>query len=133
MDLQGPSFVPIWTSDEVLTNHYATSVYANGYLYGYHGRQEYGPAFRSVDLETGSVAWTVDRFGGGTVILAGNSLLILRERGELVLADATPAAFQPLARAQILEGIVRAFPALANGTLFVRNERELVAVELSRP
>ena len=133
LDVQSSSFVPIWTSDDALTNHYATSVYANGYLYGYHGRQEYSPAFRSVDLETGSVAWTVDRFGGGTVILAGNSLLILRERGELVLADATPAAFQPLARAQILEGIVRAFPALANGTLFVRNERELVAVELSRP
>ena len=133
LDVQSSSFVPIWTSDDALTNHFATSVYANGYLYGYHGRQEYSPAFRSVDLETGSVAWTVDRFGGGTVILAGNSLLILRERGELVLADATPAAFQPLARAQILEGIVRAFPALANGTLFARNERELIAVELSRP
>jgi|TARA_B100001750_G_C15469058_1_gene578751 outer membrane protein assembly factor BamB len=133
LDVQTSRFVPVWTSDDALTNHYATSVYANGYLYGYHGRQEYSPAFRAVDLETGSVAWTVDRFGGGTVILAGNSLLILRERGELVLANATPAAFQPLASAQILEGIVRAFPALANGTLFARNERELVAVELSLP
>ncbi|MEE3152067.1 MAG: PQQ-binding-like beta-propeller repeat protein [Acidobacteriota bacterium] len=132
LDLQGSSFVPIWTSDEILTNHYATSVYANGYLYGYHGRQEYSPALRSVDLETGSVAWTVDQFGGGTVILAGNSLLILRERGELILANATPEAFQPLARAQILSGVVRAFPALANGTLFARSERELVAVELSQ-
>jgi outer membrane protein assembly factor BamB len=132
LDVRGSSFVPVWTSDQILTNHYATSVYADGYLYGYHGRQEYSPAFRAVDVETGRIAWTQDRFGAGTVILAGNNLLILRERGELILAQATPASFQPLARTQILGGIVRAFPALAGGALYLRNERELVAVELSQ-
>jgi len=130
LDVRGSSFVPVWTSDDVLTNHYATSVYADGYLYGYHGRQEYSPAFRAVDLETGRVAWNEDRFGGGTVILAGDDLLILRERGELILAAATPESFRPRARARILGGIVRAYPALAGGVLYARNQRELVAVEL---
>ena len=32
----------IWASDDALTNHYATSVYKDGFLYGFHGRQ--GPA-----------------------------------------------------------------------------------------
>ena len=132
LDVRGSSFVPVWTSDDVLTNHYATSVYADGYLYGYHGRQEYSPAFRAVDLETGRIAWNEDRFGGGTVILAGDDLLILRERGELILAEATPASFRPLARARILGGVVRAYAALAGGTLYARNQRELVAIELSR-
>ena len=132
LDVRGSSFVPVWTSDDILTNHYATSVYSDGYLYGYHGRQEYSPAFRAVDVETGRIAWNEDRFGGGTVILAGDDLLILRERGELILAEATPTSFRPLARAQILGGVVRAYPALADGTLYARNQRELVAIELSR-
>jgi len=130
LDVGAESFVPVWTSDDALTNHYATSVYAAGYLYGYHGRQEYSPALRAVEAETGAVAWSEERFGGGTLILAGDRLLILRERGELVLAEATPEAFRPLARAQVLGGIVRAYPAFAGGVLYVRNEREMVAVEL---
>jgi outer membrane protein assembly factor BamB len=130
LDFGERSFVPLWSSDDALTNHYATSVYADGYLYGYHGRQEYSPALRAVEAETGAVSWSEERFGGGTLILAGDNLLILRERGELLLAEATPEAFRPLARAQLLGGIVRAYPAFAGGVLYLRNERQLVAVEL---
>jgi len=130
IEASADAFTPVWTSDDVLTNHYATSVHAGGILYGYHGRQEYSPALRAVHLETGEVAWSEERFGGGTVILAGDRLLILRERGELILAQASPEAFRPLARAQLLTGTVRAYPALADNTLYARNERELIAVAL---
>jgi outer membrane protein assembly factor BamB len=123
-------FTPVWSSDDVLSNHYATSVHHRGYLYGYHGRQEYSPSLRAVELATGTVAWSVDRFGGGSILLAGDTLLILREGGELVLAEASPAAFVPIARARILTGTVRAYPAVAGGILYARNERELVAVRL---
>lgn len=111
----------IWSSDEVMSNHYATSVVLNGFLYGFHGRQEFTPSFRAVELATGKVRWSEDRFRAGTVTLAGNTLLILRETGELVLADASPQAFHPIARAQILPSTLRAHPALADGFLFVRN------------
>ncbi len=130
LEVTASSIEPLWTSDEVMTNHYATSVHHDGYLYGFHGRQEYSPALRAVHAETSEVAWSQERFGGGTVILAADRLLIMRERGELVLAAASPEAFRPLARAEILGGIVRAYPALAGGVLYARNERELVAVEL---
>jgi outer membrane protein assembly factor BamB len=106
----------------VLSNHYATSVFYNGYLFGFHGRQEYNPSFRAVALNTGAVQWSVDRFRAGTVTLAGDKLLILRETGELVLAPANPQAFKPIAQAQVLPATVRATPALADGYLFARNE-----------
>ena len=124
-------FTPVWSSDDVLSNHYATSVRHRGYLYGYHGRQEYSPSLRAVELATGAVAWSIDRFGGGSILVAGDTLLILREGGELVLAEASPTAFTPIARARILAGTVRAYPAVAGGILYARNERELVAVRLS--
>ena len=41
---------PLWSSDDVLSNHYATSVYLAGVLYGYHGRQG-GPSLRAVDFK----------------------------------------------------------------------------------
>ena len=56
-----------------LTNHYATSVHSNGILYGYHGRQEFGPALRAVELRTGKVRWTQEQFRAGSIILAGHA------------------------------------------------------------
>jgi outer membrane protein assembly factor BamB len=122
----------LWTSDEALSNHYATSVYREGVLYGFHGRQEFGQSFRAVEFGTGRVLWSQDRFLAGSVLLAGDRLLIMREGGELVTADASPSRFTPIVRAQILPGVVRAFPALANGLFYVRNEKTLVCVDLRR-
>jgi outer membrane protein assembly factor BamB len=120
----------VWASDEALSTHYATAVQRDGVLYGYHGRQEFGPSLRAVDLQTGKVRWTADQFRAGSITLAGDRLVIVRESGELVMAPATPDAFKPSARAQIMRGTVRAFPALSDGLLFVRNDRELACLDL---
>jgi hypothetical protein len=126
--------VPLWSSDEVLSNHYATSVYLNGYLYGYHGRQDAPPpqSLRAVELRTGKVAWSQDQFRAGSITLAGDRLLIVREGGELVMAPASPQGFRPTARAQVLSGVVRPYPALADGLLYVRNENTLVCLDLRK-
>jgi len=121
---------PLWSSDEALSNHYSTSVHRDGYLYGYHGRQEEGQALRCVELRTGKVAWSVDRFGAGTITLAGDHLLVMRESGELVMAPATPKEFRPARRAQLLPREVRAYPALAGGRIYVRNESALVCARI---
>ena len=120
----------VWANDDTLSNHYATSIHHQGILYGYHGRQEYGPALRAIDAATGALRWEVERFGAGSLLLAGDSLIIMRESGELVLADATPEAFRPTARAQLLDRTVRAFPALAGGVLYARNGDEVAAFDL---
>lgn len=130
--VDGSNLVDIWTGLDNLTTHYATPVLADGILYGYHGRQEFGPSLRAVELNTGKVRWNQDQFRAGSLILAGNRLVIMREGGELVLADATPDAFRVRARAQVLPAAVRAFPALANGILYVRNESTLVAIDLRK-
>ena len=128
--LEGSALTELWASNDVLTNHYATSVYRDGVLYGFHGRQEFGPSLRAVDLRTGDVRWSEEQFRGGTVTLAVDRLVILRERGELIVAAASPDAYRPLARAQILPGTVRAYPALSDGFLFVRNDDTLICLDL---
>jgi outer membrane protein assembly factor BamB len=130
--VNGSTLTELWASDEVLTNHYATSVQSGGFLFGFHGRQEFGPSFRAIELRTGKVRWSLDRFMAGSVMIANERLLIMRETGELILAEASPDAFKPIARAQILPATVRAFPALADGLLYVRNEQTLVCLDLRR-
>jgi outer membrane protein assembly factor BamB len=130
--LDGTTLSELWASDDVLSNHYATSVHSDGILYGFHGRQEYGPSFRAVELRIGKVRWSQDQFHAGSVTLAGDRLVIVRETGELIIAPASPDAFRPTARAQILPATVRAFPALADGLLYVRNEKTLVCLDLRR-
>ena len=126
------SVKPVWSGDESMSNHYSTSVLKDGYLYGFDGRNEPDASLACVEAATGKVMWNVDGFGAGTLLLAGNTLVITRESGELALATASPKAFRFNARAQLLKGAVRAYPALANGRYYVRNERELAAFDLTK-
>ena len=131
--IKGRQTETVWSGDESLSNHYATSVLHGGFLYGFHGRQEEGPSLRCVELETGKVKWSKDRFGAGSLLEADGKLLILTEEGKLVIAPARPEGFEPTASAQILpEGVARALPGLADGRLYARNESLLVCIDLRR-
>jgi outer membrane protein assembly factor BamB len=132
LQVAGNSVKPIWSGDESMSNHYSTSVLKDGYLYGFDGRQEFGQTLRCVELATGKVMWNVDGFGAGTLLVAGETLVIMRESGELALAPASPKAFRFNARAQLIKGVVRAYPALANGRYYVRNDGQLAAFDLRK-
>jgi outer membrane protein assembly factor BamB len=87
-------------------------------------------SLRAIELKTGKVQWDVGRFGAGTVTLVDDKLLLIRENGELIVALATPKELRPLSWAQLLPAIVRSYPALADGRLYVRNERLLACFDL---
>lgn len=134
LEVNGSELKPVWANDETLSNHYATSVYADGTLWGFHGRQEYSPALRAVDFKTGKVLWSEEKFHAGTITLAGDRLLIMRETGELIMAEASRQAFKPISRAQILPAVVRGYPAISDGFFYVRNTDnrtpELICLDL---
>ena len=132
LDPKDPSKAPelVWSGNDSLSNHYATSVYREGFLYGFHGRQEQRPALRCVELKTGKVRWSKDGFGAGTLLLAGDRLLVLTEKGQLFLAPATPDGFAPAAKSQVFPFECRAYPALADGRLYARSKDKLFCVEL---
>ncbi len=130
LEVKGTAYRKLWSSDDVLSNHYSTSVFYGGNLYGFHGRQEEGQELRAVELRSGKVLWSAPGLRAGTVTLAGDTLLMLRENGELVTSRANPKSFQPLSRHALLGGTVRAYPALADGRLYLRNEDTIAAYEL---
>ncbi|MEK7675403.1 MAG: hypothetical protein AAB676_06170 [Verrucomicrobiota bacterium] len=85
-----------------------------------------------MELLTGKIRWSLDEFGAGTITLAGDQLLVLTEKGELIRAPAAPAGLKPTARAQMLPFQVRAYPALANGLFYARSKDKLVCVDLGQ-
>lgn len=116
----------IWHGEDVMDCHYNTPIYHDGYLYGFHGRQERGPDFRCIDLATKKVAWEQPRYGCGSLILADGKLIVLTEAGDLVLVEATAAAYRELARARVFDaGPCRAQIALAGGKLYARDQKKL--------
>lgn len=126
----------IWSKDEALSCHYATPVQRDGFLYGFDGRADPGlqadSSLRCIEWKTGKVRWKEDSLKVGTVMLAAGQLLILTEKGELVMGPATPEGFKPTARAQILPFVVRAHPALADGLFYARSKDKLVCVDLRK-
>ena len=130
--VDGKKLETVWSGDQSLSSHYSSVVHHDGHLYGFHGRQERGCDLRCVELKTGKVKWSFTGLRAGSVILAGKELLILTERGELVRGPASPNTFRSTARVQLMGATVRAYPALANGKLYVRNGRELVCVQVGK-
>ena len=123
----------VWKSNEVLSCHYGTPVYHDGYLYGFDGRQEETARLRCVELKSGKVQWTSEGFGCGSMIVADGKLIILTENGDLVLAKASPDKYQELARASVLANRpCRAPIALADGKLYGRDGRKLACWNLKK-
>ena len=113
-----------------------TAVNLGQYLYGVDsggyqkGRQE----LRCVDLATGNVKWSLPGFGQDSLIAEGDRLIVLTDRGELVVVGARPGAGEVLARAQVLGGKCWTQPALSNGLLYCRNAKgEVVCIDLRPP
>ncbi len=133
LDLTAAEPKTIWSGDDAISAHYASVVVREGLIFGYHGRQESGPVFRCIEAATGKVKWTEAGSGGGSVLRAGTTLLLLRDSGELQLAEASGIGFKPTDRMQILGTQTRALPALSGGFLFARDRTKLVAVDLRSP
>ncbi|MBI5773767.1 MAG: PQQ-like beta-propeller repeat protein [Verrucomicrobia bacterium] len=123
----------IWAGDEQLSLQYSTAVHRDGFLYGLHGRHDSasGTELRCVEFNTSKVRWSRPGFHGANVMLAGDQLLVLTEKGELIRARAAPEKFQETGHAQILGSGVRAYPALADGMFYARDKARLAGVDLA--
>jgi outer membrane protein assembly factor BamB len=121
----------IWSNDKSLSSQYTTAVRVGQYLYGTDGRSDYGNAqMRCVEWKTGKVRWSEAKYGVASVIAVDGGLLALTEHGDLVRFEASPDSYQERARATILGKPTRAMPALADGRLFARDGKKLIAVSL---
>jgi outer membrane protein assembly factor BamB len=116
---------------KVLHNHLSPGVLLGDYLYAFSGEAHMDTDFRCVHLPTGELKWARKDPAFGSLISAEGKLIVLSEKGELLLADASPTEFKPLAGAKVLSGVCWTPPSMANGLLYVRNAKgELHCLDL---
>ncbi len=116
--------------NEVLHNHLSPGVLVGEYLYAFNGEAHQETDFRCIHLPTGQLKWRRKDPAFGSLICADGKLIVFSDKGELLVAEASPVEFKPLARAQVLGGVCWTPPALANGLLYVRNAKgDLVCLE----
>ncbi|MGA2619960.1 MAG: hypothetical protein ABSF26_20280 [Thermoguttaceae bacterium] len=65
--------------------------------------------------------WEKGGFGHAPLMAADGKLIIMDERGELVLAEASPKAYKEMARAKVLDGQCWTCPVLCGGRIYCRN------------
>lgn len=125
----------VWSDQDIMSNHYNTCIVHDGNIFGIDGRQEQagGPSLRCVSLKDKKVRWELPRFGCASMILTENKILAMTERGELVALSASPADYTELARAKLLEnGPARAQMALANRRLYLRDQRNMICLNMNK-
>ncbi|MBL8900652.1 MAG: PQQ-like beta-propeller repeat protein [Planctomycetes bacterium] len=111
----------LWQSKEMRSKMNGCVLHQE-HLYGFDAG-----ILKCLDL-AGNTRWSERGLGMGTVIVAGDRLIVLAEKGELLIAPASPESFAPTFRTQVLpDGKCWTTPVLSHGLLYLRNSRgELV-------
>jgi len=126
----GNATVPtqLWYSRKMRIHH-ANAVRIGDYVYGSSG--DFGPAFfMGLNIHTGEVAWRERGFAKATCLLADGKLILLDEDGQLALATATPQGFTVHSKCKIAERYAWAAPTLVGSTLYVRDRKKIMALDL---
>ena len=127
----------VWKSQgskSVLRNEWQTSILLNGFLYGFDNVGAAGPVshLTCIKAASGERAWQQLRFGKGNLIAADGKLFITTINGELVIARTTDKGYEEISRAQVLNS-TRQAPALSHGRLYLRDDEEIVCLDVRKP
>jgi len=119
----------IWSGEGSLDCHYSTPVFHQDCLYGFHGRQEQGQTLRCIKAADGKVQWESPRVPAAPCSASKTPWSWSPRAANSGLWKPLPKIQPPLQRPDSRAGH-RSYPALANGILYARDARELVAVDL---
>ena len=112
--------------------HFNSPVAHGGFVFGMDGEAgKRRAALVCLDLASGDEKWRAKEVNNGSLILAGDKLVIVTESGDLVIAAASGAGYRELSRKKVLSGRCWVQPALSGGKVFCKNNSgELVAIEV---
>ena len=123
----------LWRKPNQLINHWSSSVYHDGHVYGLFGFKQWGKVpLKCIELATGEEKWSKDGFGQGGTVLVDGSLVTLAENGDLVVVEATPKSYRETARTKAVTGKCWNNAAVANGRIYARSTKEGVCLEVSQ-
>ena len=117
----------VWAS-KAISPYYSDLVIYNDFAYGF----DTNGFLNCVDLKKGERKWKVRGYDNGQVLLLADQgvLLVQCEKGDVALVAARPDKHEEIARIKGLDSKTWNHPVIANGKLFIRNDREAACFEL---
>ena len=118
----------LWTAPR-MRNQFSSSIYHEGHIYGFDNG-----TLKCIDARTGDERWAVrEGFGHGSLTLAEGHFYVLGDRGKLALVEASPDGYREKGAVEVFSSKSWTVPTLAGGRLYLRNEKELVALDVEAP
>jgi len=117
--------------DKQMQNHHGGLVLVDGFIYGTGSS-----SLRCVNFKTGDVAWEARQPGKGSVTYADGRLYCRNERsGDVFLVEANPKEYIEKGRFKQPERSRQsawAYPVVANGRLYLRDQDVLIAYDVKK-
>ena len=111
--------------------HFTNAIRLGEVVYGSSG--DFGPApFTAVNVKTGKVLWRNRTFPRASFLLADGRFIILDEDGDLLLATPSPEGLTVLSKVALLSNNAWTVPSLAGTRLYLRDRKNIMALELGR-
>jgi outer membrane protein assembly factor BamB len=114
-------------SHKRMRNHFSTSVLYDENVYGFDNT-----TLVCMEFRTGKIRWKQSGFGKGSLLVADRHLLILGENGKLVLAETSPEEYRETASLELPSRRTWTVPALSGGRLYVRDQQQILCLDLRK-
>ncbi len=120
----------IWSTKKIAVYH-GSIVLVDDHIYTSTGANP--PRFiAALNIKTGKVAWRKRGFGRSSVVYGDGKLFILDANGDLALATATPDDLVIHSKVKMLENFAWASPTLAGRTLYLRDRKRIMALDVGK-
>ncbi|MFQ5411935.1 MAG: PQQ-binding-like beta-propeller repeat protein, partial [Phycisphaerae bacterium] len=109
--------------------HFGNAIRIGDHVYGSSAFM--GPAFFAcVDMKTGEFAWKERGIGKASCVYGDGKMIILAEDGNLFLTSVGPERIRIHSKFQACESNAWTVPTLVGRTLFVRDRKSIMALDL---
>ncbi len=128
LKISGNTVSEVWTNKNI-RNKMNGSVLWKENIYGV----DEGGKLVCIDVNTGNMRWSQEGFGQGCLGIADGKLLVMAEKGNLVVAEPSTQGYKVISQAKVLDGKCWTVPVLANGRIYVRNSKgDLLCLDVKK-
>jgi len=125
-------YAELWRNRRNFVSQFNPMICVDGYVYGWHF---FDKSLRCIELTTGKLKWThQSQVCRGTHIAVGDRMILFGEYGELACIDINPenVVERAMTASSLMTSPCFSSPALYEGRLFLRNEHELICLDLHK-
>jgi outer membrane protein assembly factor BamB len=129
---KGVTAKEVWKADGELKLYYSSPVIANDLVFGMSTRK--GGCFFCLDANSGKTHWESDGRQGGyaSIVNLGSVLLVLKDRGQLLVVKPSAEAFETIAEYRLCDRPTMAHPVFLGDRILIKDDLTLRSFRIEK-